>query len=208
MPKMSKLKATFIIILACFGLIAGIKMFGQIFRPDNQSGGSAKVKGSKNAPIQIIEYADFQCPACAKGAQYIKNFMIANPDKVQAELKYYSLPMHQHSFMASRYAECASRQGKFWEFHDLVFERQDQWKGLVNAMPAFDAISQEIGLDMAQLNTCLRDPKVEQMIEQNKADGNQQGGKSTPSYFINGKMVVGYQSLAEELNRLIVEDKN
>ena len=77
---------------------------------------------------------------------------------------------------------------------------------MVNVMSAFDAISQEIGLDRTQLNTCLHDPKVEQIIEQNKADGNQQGVKSTPSYFINGKMVVGYQSLADELNRLIISN--
>lgn len=205
MPKMSKVKTTFIIVLISFGLIVGIKTFN--FRQNNQSSDSAKVKGSKNAPIKIIEYADFQCPACAKGAQYIKNFMTTNPNKIQLEFKYHPLPMHQHAFMSSRYAQCASRQGKFWEFHDIVFERQDQWKDVINAMSAFDSIAKEIGLDMTQLNTCLSDEKVDKLIEQNKAEGTKQGVKSTPSYFINGKMAVGYKSLAEELDRLTKERK-
>ncbi len=206
MAQMSKYKLTVIIIFTCVGLIFGIKAFNQTFRANKQSSDSAKVKGSKNAPIKIVEYVDFQCPSCAKGAQYIKNFMKTNSDKVQVELKYFPLDMHQHSFMASRYAECASIQGKFWEFQDLVFERQDQWKGLVSAMSVFDAISQEIGVDMIQLNTCLHDQKIDQLIEQNKAEGKQQGVQSTPSYFINGKMFVGYKSLAEELNRLIIKN--
>ncbi len=204
MPRISKLKTTIIIFLISFGIVAGIKAFN--FRAHDRSSDSDKVKGSKSAPIKIIEYADFQCPACAKGAQYIKNFMMTNPNKIQLEFKYYPLPMHQHAFMSSRYAECASRQGMFWEFHDLVFERQDQWKELMNSMSAFDGISKEIGLDTAQLNACLNDQKVDQIIEQNKASGSQQGVKSTPSYFINGKMVVGYKSLAEELDRLMIEN--
>ncbi len=202
--KMSKQKTTFIIFLIAIGLIVGIKTF--IFHTNGQSSDWAKVKGSKNAPIKIIEYGDFQCPSCAKGAQYIKNVMTTNPDRVQLTFRYYPLPMHQHAFMSSRYAECASRQGKFWEFHDLVFERQDNWEGLMNAMPAFDEISKEIGIEMTQLNACLSDQKVEHLIEEDKASGSQQGVKSTPSYFINGKMVVGYKSLAEEMDRLNIKN--
>jgi len=205
MPKMSKQKFTFIIIFVCVGLVLGIKIFNKAFQKNSKSY-AEKSKGLENAPIKIIEYVDFQCPSCAKGAQYVKNFMTTNPDKVQLELKYFPLDSHKHSFMASRYAECSSKQGKFWEFTERVFERQDQWKDLVNAMEAFDTISQEISLDMAKLNTCLHDEKIDQMIEQNKADGKQQGVQSTPSYLINGKMVVGYKSLAEELDRLLINN--
>ena len=113
MPEMSKQKATFIIVFACIGLILGIKIFNQALGKNYQSH-LGKDMGSKNAPIQIIEYVDFQCSSCATGAQYIRNFMKINPDKVRLELKYYPLDMHQHAFMSSRYAECASRQGKFW----------------------------------------------------------------------------------------------
>lgn len=206
MYKISKQTVAVIIVLACLGLILGIKTFNQTIAK-NYEGPEGKAKGLKNAPIQIIEYVDFQCSACAQGAQYIKNFMKLNSDKVRVELKYYPLPMHQHAFMSARYAECASRQGKFWDFHDFVFERQDQWENLMNAMGAFDGISREIGLDMTQLNVCLGDPKIEEIIEQNKIAGSKQGVKSTPSYFINGKMVVGYKSLGEELDRLIPENQ-
>jgi len=221
MPKMSKQKITLIIILVSLALIFGIKMSKQTIYPKNQLNipaqvngsekaplDSDKVKGSENASLKIIEYVDFQCPSCAHGAEFIKNYMATNLGNVQLELKYFPLDMHQHSLAASRYAECASRQGKFWEFQDLVFELQDKWKSLVDATPTFDAISQEIGLDLVQVKTCLLDENVDRIIEQHKAEGKQQGVKSTPSYFINGKMVVGTKSLEQELNRSMMAGGN
>lgn len=214
MPKMSKQRTTFIVVLVCIGLILGIKIFKQIFCPDNQSSDSAqvyrsenapidsdKVKGSENAPVKIIEYVDFQCPSCAQGAKFMKNFMTAHLGQVQIELKHFPLAMHQHGLLAAKYAECASRQGKFWDFHDLVFELQDQWKTLADAAPTFDAVSQEIGLDMTQVKTCLLDENVDRIIEQDRADGKQRGVRSTPSYFVNGEMAVGTKMLEQALNR-------
>lgn len=194
-----------IIVLFCIALVVGFKIFNKALRQANTIGDLTKVEGAKDAPVKITEYIDFQCPSCAQGSIYLKKLMNSNSNFIRLELKYYPLNIHRHAFRSSRYAECAARQEKFWIFHDRILERQDQWRNLVDVVPTFDAISKEIGLDMANLKTCLNDQTVEKLIEQNKSEGSQLGVQSTPSYFINGKMVVGYKSMVSELDRLVGE---
>ena len=125
--------------------------------------------------------------------------MKSHPGKIRLELKYFPLNSHQHALMSARYAQCAANQGKFWEFHDLVLERQSQWKNLYNATSAFDDIAAKVGLNKTELNSCLQDEAVGLAINLDKDEGTRRGVRSTPTYFVNGKMVVGYQSLASEL---------
>ena len=117
-------------------------------------------------------------------------------------MKNYPLAMHQHSFWAARYAQCAARQSKFWPFHDLVIDQQERWKSLINAAPAFQQIAQDIQMDMKKLEVCLQDPKIDEAILEEKDKGALRGVESTPTYFINGRMVVGFKLLEEELANL------
>lgn len=205
MSKKNKKKTfSIFVVLACILFIAGIQVFD---RGSDQAGSIAlaRVKGTDRAPIKITEYIDFQCSLCAEGSKHLKEFIKAHPDKIRLELKYFPLNSHQHALMSARYAQCAANQGKFWEFHDLVLERQSQWQSLANATPAFDDIAGKIGLDQAQLNSCLKDEAVGLVINLDKEEGARRGVRSTPTYFINGKMFVGHKSLASELDRLLTE---
>lgn len=203
MPRSSKkTTATILIVILSAAVILGTKFYLESQREAPGKGALARVKGAKGAPIRIIEYIDFECPACAKGAMFLKSYMEEHPGLIYLEMKYYPLRMHRHSFLAATYAECAARQDKFWPVHDLLIERQNQWKQLINAEPAFKIIAEDAELDLNKLQACLEDKSAESAINQDRTEGDALSIKSTPTYFINGQMIVGYNSLSEEITKL------
>ena len=207
MPQQSKLRVTFFIVTASAIVVLAAKIFLGAAPHDARSPAEMRTKGNKNAPIQIAEFIDLECPACARGAEYLARMMAAHPEAIRLDLKYFPLPSHHHGFLAARYAECAARQGKFWLFHDALLSRQANWSRLMDATPAFALIAQEVALDTGKLNACLNDKSVDALIQQSHLEGEQRGVKSTPTYYVNGKMVVGLQSLEPELDRLLAEIK-
>lgn len=199
MKKLSKQQITIFIIFAGILLVVGVNWIRGFSAFGLASKAPSRTKGNPNAPIQIVEYIDFQCPACAKGSKMLKNCMEKYPDKFHLEMKYYPLGMHQHAFVAALYAQCAANQNKFWPFQDLVIERQDQWKTLLNAAPAFEDIAKEVGLDQKQLEVCVKDATVSDKIFKEKENAAAIGIQSTPTYFVNKKMVVGFKILEQDL---------
>ena len=202
--KIPKKLVTLIIIIVC-----GLGVYGAKFLTASGRDASAavkeRVKGNDKAPIKIIEFIDFQCSACADGAKYLKEIMQKNPEVIRLELKYFPLKMHAYGFLSAQYAECASRQGKFWLFHDLLIARQTNWKRLTDAKPAFERMAQDVGLESQKLEACLQNKTVMRIIEQNKAEGQSRRIRRTPTYFVNGKMIVGKKSLELEIDRLLEE---
>ena len=129
-------------------------------------GARAKVLGSDDARIRITEFVDFQCPMCANGARYLKSVMKKNPGLIRLQMKYYPLQqIHNHALLSAQYAECASYQGKFWPYHDLLMNRQGNWKRLADAKPAFDQMASDVDLDKDELSTCLQSNKALKEIE-------------------------------------------
>ena len=206
--KKSKQLISIVIIVFVVAAIYAAKTVFYSSKRVVQNADLARVKGDENAPVKIKEFIDFQCPACANGAKYLKKFMQEHPHDIRLELKYFPLAMHQHGFTSARYAECAAWQGKFWPFHDYLIEKQDEWKNLIDARPAFSFIAKETKLNLTELETCLQNEKVNAAIEKTKVEGQLLSVKSTPTYFVNGKMVVGTKSLEMELDSLINNAKN
>lgn len=193
-----------LILLGSVGLVYGLRFVKSL----NLSGlthskESNRSKGNKDALVKVIEYMDYQCPACAKGSFLLNEYLKHYPGKLYLEAKFYPLDMHIHGMRAARYAQCASLQGKFWQVHDNLFFRQAQWKDLMNAEPAFGEILNSVKINPAKLDQCLSDPKMSDLILQDKQSGTQAGVKSTPTYFINGKMIVGTINLENELKTLL-----
>ncbi len=208
MPKISKKSATVLIIVVCVGAVLGIKFGVEASRGRLHSGESPRVKGEAKAPVKITEFIDFQCPACAEGAVYLKKFMEENPKLIRLELKYYPLRNHAHGLLSAKYAECAARQGKFWPYTDAVITRQKNWSRLTDAKPAFQLIAQETGLNLSALEQCLQDKSIEEFIVKMKGEGDVLGVQSTPTYYVNGKMVVGVNSLKMELDQYFKDAKD
>ncbi len=96
-----------------------------------------KAQGPVDAPIELIEYSDFQCPACQRAEASLKRIFDAYPGKIRFAFRHFPLPGHRWSPLAHQAAECAARKGKFWEFHDRLYANQQIWSQAPNAAEFF-----------------------------------------------------------------------
>ena len=148
------------------------------------------VRGPADANVTIVEYSDFQCPACGMAEPIIKQVLAAYPTQVKFVYKDYPLPFHTYAQKAAEAAECAGLQGKYWEMHDVLFDNQ-------NALSADDlkGYAVELGLDTVKFNACLDTDAMKADVEADMAEAKAKGITATPSFFINGRKIVGAQPL-------------
>lgn len=152
--------------------------------------------GDSSAPVQIVEFADFECPSCARFATITEpdvRTRIIEPGL--ANLTYYDLPLPQHlnSPAASNAAACADDQGKFWAMHDQIYATQHEWSTYATRNPKDQmvAAARAAGLDMNAWEDCYDARKHQARIEANAAEAGRRGVTSTPTFFIGGKMYTG-----------------
>ncbi len=170
--------------------------------PAATAGQKAKIKGGQNASIQIVEYSDFQCPACQRSAQFLQQMMERFGDKTSLTFRHFPLAAHQGSPLAHQAAECADRQQKFWDYHDRLFAEQNQWAAAPNPSELFLTYAKDLGLDLDAFALCLADPKIRQPILSDKAEGESAQIKSTPTFFINGQRAVGLIELQKKMQEM------
>ena len=158
--------------------------------------------GKVDAPVKIVEFADFECPSCGGWAT------VTEPDVRTriinaglANLTYYDFPLTQHrnTLAASNAAACADEQGKFWQMHDRLFQAQDEWNGEATEAPKpfFKRYASEVGLDVAKWETCYDARKYSKRIAANLADGLRRGVNSTPTFVIGNRLYPGMRSYDE-----------
>ena len=204
MAQAKKLKLTIVLVIAAVVFVLGFKSVWFSAGAHSGDASTLRSKGNPHAPIHIVEYIDLQCPACANGVVILRDFVQRFPDKFYIQIKYFPLvTVHAHSIRSAVFTDCAARQGKFWPFFDRLMDRQALWSKLSVPDPEFYSIASEIGLNRQTLESCISDPKAAEKIYKDKEAGNGLGIQSTPTYFINGKMVVGTKLLQEELNKLL-----
>ena len=154
------------------------------------------VKGNPNAPVTIVEFSDFQCPFCSRFFQQTlplieKNYV--DTGKVKLVYRDFPLGFHENAKPAHIASECANKQDAFWEYHDILFEKQRQWQSLsldvVNEQ--FKAYAQELGLEESEFSTCLSSPEIEQEVMLDAQDAVRYGSTGTPAFFI-GNEKLGY----------------
>ncbi|MFP4473044.1 MAG: DsbA family protein [Candidatus Omnitrophota bacterium] len=163
---------------------------------------SGRVRGLRNAPIQVSEYVDFRCGPCAHGTRYLKSMLAQHPEKIRLEVKFF--PVHMaHGLLSFRYAECAKQQGMFWKMHDRLFATQGEWFRKKDPDTYFRGIAEEIGLDQQDLQQCVADIEIFDQIMAEKKAGEARGVRATPTYFINGEMVVGSHKVRDKLQELL-----
>ncbi|MBZ0167230.1 MAG: DsbA family protein [Candidatus Omnitrophica bacterium] len=199
---MNKKLLTVGVIIVAIATVAGVKLYLNSRSVNTVTG---RTKGNPQAPVKIVEFIDFQCPACAAGAKMLNARLKQYPDKIHLEMKYFPLKMHAHAFLSSRFAECAARQDKFWAYHDKLIYGQNEWSKVVNAYPLFLQMAQEAGLDTNQLHSCLNDAKIDKVINEHHTEGRKLGVRSTPTYFVNGEIVVGTRDLEKKIKELLEE---
>ncbi|NBD13509.1 MULTISPECIES: thioredoxin domain-containing protein [Corallococcus] len=150
--------------------------------------GSAPVRGAKNAPVTIVAWSDFECPFCGRAVPTIEQVEKEYKGKVKFAFKHQPLPFHQHAKIAAQASMAANEQGKFWEMHDKLFANQ---RALDRA--SLEKYAQELKLDMAKFKAALDSDKFDKQIEADMADGAAKGANGTPTFFINGRTLVGAQ---------------
>ncbi|GAB4014925.1 MAG: thioredoxin domain-containing protein [Bdellovibrio sp.] len=162
----------------------------------------APATGKGGEPVTIVEFSDFQCPFCSKAAETIKEIKKKYGSKVNVVYKNFPLPFHEHAKIAAEAGMCAYEQGNdyFWKMHDAMFADQ---AGL--AKEGLVAKAKAIGLKVDQFTSCLDAGKHRAKVEQDMEDGKNVEVKSTPTFFVNGKIVNGAQPL-EVFAELIEED--
>lgn len=139
-------------------------------------------KGSANAPITIVEYADFECPHCKVASAVVDHVVKANPSKVRVVYKHFPLSFHPMAKRAAAAAEAAGNQGRFWEMHDAIFATQN--------MLDDDLIrghAKAIGLDVARFEKDWNDAATAAKVEASRREGQSLGVEGTPAFFINGR---------------------
>lgn len=149
----------------------------------------SRVRGNPEAPVTIVEFSDFQCPFCQRAYPVMKEILSKYDGKVK--LSYRDFPLrqaHPQAQMAAEASRCAGEQGKFWEYHDLLFDHFDQ---LGKETLVKHAAS--LHLDSQQFQACLESGRYRAAIEQDFQDGSRAGVNGTPAFFINGISVSGAQ---------------
>lgn len=183
-------------------IVVGVNFF-KLSNADEGFSANKHIKGNINAPIKVVEFIDFQCPACAYGAKILKEIYNKHPEKISIELKHFPLRMHPHAITAAMYVECAGQQGAFWELHDLVVNHQDTWSKAPIVRPYFLNYAKSLNLDTEALLSCTENERVRKLVMENQEEGARKGVRSTPTYFINGDMVVGPKSLQEKMGTIL-----
>lgn len=152
--------------------------------------GDAPFKGPKDAPITIVVFNDFQCPFSKRGTSTTEQVMKAYPNQIKLAFKNFPLGFHKEAMIAAEASLAANAQGKFWEMHDKIFADQKQ----IN-IDILKGYAEELNLDMKKFNTDLETHKYKNIIDDDLKLARGAGVRGTPTFFINGKKLVGAKPL-------------
>lgn len=166
--------------------------------------------GPEDAQIVVVEYSDFQCPYCSAAAGFHKQLIpvfqnqvpgwepsvpglkeMAKEGRIRFEFKHYPLPSHTNAFLAAQASEAANAQGKFWEYHDLVYQNQDSLsrKNLIK-------FAEQVGMDVELFTQELDGEVYAASVRKDLGEGQRAGVTGTPAFFINGELISGAQPLS------------
>jgi protein-disulfide isomerase len=157
------------------------------------------VKGSPDAKIEIIEFADFECPGCGQFATVTEpdvRTKLIETGEVRFRYMDYPLPIHQNTMAASLAAACADEQGKFWEMHDRIFMGQPDWSSYATSNPKkfFKEYAGQIAIDVAKWDACFDSQKFVPKIESHRNEALKRNIGSTPTFLVNGRQLTGSMS--------------
>ncbi len=157
-------------------------------------------RGPASAPIEIVEFSDFQCPFCQRANPIVEQVLKTYGDRVRFVYRHYPLPNHVDARPAAEAAACADAQGKFWEYHDLLFASPDRLKDA-----DLKGHAARLGLEAATFGSCVDTHATKAIVDQDIKDAEEAGVSATPSFFVNGRSLEGAQPF-EAFKRIIDEE--
>ncbi len=187
-----------VLIFAGLGYTVKWALTGKVVVPITET---EHIRGAVDAEVTIVEFSDFQCPFCGKVQPTLEQVLKNYNGTVRLVFKHFPLTqIHPYSVKAGEASECADEQGKFWEYHDLLFKNQNAL-----GIAELKNYASQLGLDTTQFNDCLDSDKMADRVVKNFNEGQKSGVTGTPAFFINGQKLVGaqpysaFQSVIEKL---------
>lgn len=163
------------------------------------------VKGKADSLVVVIEYSDFQCSACRTYYLAMREMTVEFGDKVAFVYRHFPLTgIHANAELASRAAQAAGKQGKFWEMHDLLFEKQDEWAKVADIEPVFDSYVTLLGISVEQFKIDFRSKEIRDFVRAQRTHALKSGLQGTPTFFVNGEQIDNPNSA--EGFRVIISD--
>lgn len=165
----------------------------QLIRPNSHS------TVNPNAKVNIVEFGDFQCPACAAAFPIVEQLLALYKDNPQVNFvsRNFPLPQHQYALLTAEAAEAAGAQGKYWEMYRLIYANQDTWVNSADPMSILVGYAVQLKLDVNRFKAEVTANKYSDIIEQDKQDGLALGINSTPTFYINGVRAEGVRNFDE-----------
>jgi protein-disulfide isomerase len=145
-------------------------------------------QGPREAPVTIIEFSDFQCPYCKQAAGMLKSLLEGYGPEVRFVFKQLPLPIHPDAFRAAQASVCADRQGRFWEYHDILFGSNDI------SEPALKKYASDLGMKTDEFSDCMNSDASAAVVRRDMLEATRTDVQATPTFFINGRIVRGAKS--------------
>lgn len=184
-------------ILTTIIIVGGIA--GLVFLSGSPSGGNGTLpevttedhlQGPSSSPAVLVAYSDFQCPACLAYEPILKSLKTEFGDKLTIVFRHFPLKtIHQYAEAAARASEAANLQGKFWEMHDLLYDRQKSWTASTNIDSTLADYAKELGLDVEKFTTDYKSTTVKERVDRDINSGLSLGINSTPTFYLNGSKI-------------------
>ncbi|MFP3983823.1 MAG: DsbA family protein, partial [Desulfurivibrionaceae bacterium] len=161
--------------------------------------------GAADAPVTVVLFSDFECPYCSRLHPLLEKIVEENPDKVKVAYKHFPLKMHKNAKFAALAAIAAQKQGKFWAYHDKLFETSESLEP-----PTFQKIAKELGLDLEKFKKDYNSIETREKVAQDMNDGKDAGVRGTPTLFVNGRKVQerSFQAIQDIIDEELTEQKN
>src|SRR3989344_2772616 len=147
-------------------------------------------RGDVNAKATLVEYGDFQCPACAQYFPIVERIVGEYGDKLHFAYRHYPIrTKHANAQPASQASQAAAAQGKFWEYYRLLYEKQNDWEQLSNPADLFNKFAADLQLDMQKFATDQKSDATIKKIQDDLESGEDSGVQGTPTFYLNGKRI-------------------
>jgi len=146
------------------------------------------VRGQAAAPVLVEEYSDFQCPTCGRMHPVVKQLSAKYPSQVRVAFRHYPLPtIHRNAREAARAAEAAAAQSRFWDMHDMLYDKQAEWSNADPARPFFVKYAQTLGLDAARFQQDIDSSGVAMRVVADERRAAARRIQGTPTFLVNGR---------------------
>lgn len=157
-----------------------------------------------DSKVTIVEFGDYQCPACAAAQSIVKKILSDYDGKINFVFRNFPLSVHPNAQKAAQAAEAAAAQGKFWEMHDKLYENQTTWSTVGDPQEIFIGYAGDLGIDKDAFKKDINTNKYTGVINADANDGTKLGVDSTPTFFLNGNKIIGvptYTDLKDAIDK-------